>query len=185
MNIYQFDESLVHREIRPYDPVYTEVFLQVRAYVRSHISTVEVFHIGSTAIPDLRGKPMLDIAAVTTEGDLRAAQRDFEELGFHRRDVWVDRDEKPYVCGSVKVGGKSFNVNVHICRKNDSVHKKWLLFIQLLKQRPDLRRKYEVAKDRAHSIAPSNAEAYNREKEAVIQEIDREAEQWGGDRAFE
>jgi len=129
----------------------------------------------AVAIPELRGKPMLDIAAVTTHPDLRAAQREFEALGFHRRDVWVDRDDKPYVCGSVEVGEKVYNINLHICHRNDSVHKDSLAFMEILNRRPDLRRKYEETKDRAHSIDPANPEIYNREKEAVIREIHSEA----------
>jgi hypothetical protein len=51
--------------------------------------------VESTAVPDLRGKPMLDIATVTNRKNLRAEQEEFERLGFQRRDVWVDRDDKP------------------------------------------------------------------------------------------
>jgi len=43
--------------------------------------------------------------------------------------------------------------------------------MEILNQRPDLRRRYEEAKDRAHAIDPVNAEIYKREKEAVIRQI--------------
>ena len=171
MKLYPFDEGETHREIRPYDNVYREVFLKVRDYVESQIDSVELFHIGSTAIPDLRGKPMVDIAAVSTHENLRAEQGRFEQLGFHRRAVWVDRDDKPYVCGSTKAAGSRYNINIHICRRNDPVHRDSLEFIEILNSRPDLRRKYEYAKDRAHSVAPTDPEAYNREKASIIQEI--------------
>jgi GrpB-like predicted nucleotidyltransferase (UPF0157 family) len=175
MKILPFDESLRQRDIKPYDPVYADLFLRIKFHVESRLDTVEMIHIGSTAIPELRGKPMLDIAAVTTHPDLRVAQREFEALGFHRRDVWVDRDDKPYVCGSVEVGDKVCNINVHICHRNDSVHKDSLAFMDILNRRPDLRRKYAEAKERAHSIDPANPEIYNREKDAVIKEIHGEA----------
>lgn len=171
MIIHPFDEGSAHREIVAYDPIYEVMFRRVQEYVQSRLDTVEMFHIGSTAIPDLRGKPMLDIAAVTVREDLRAAQKELEDLGFHRRDVWVDRDDKPYVCGSVKAGDKTYNINIHICHRHDPVHRDSLSFIEILSRRPDLRRRYEAAKERAHSIDPVNAEIYNREKEAVIREI--------------
>lgn len=171
MKIGPFDEGLAHRKIVPYDPVYREIFLLVQGYVQARLWAVELIHIGSTAIPDLRGKPMLDVAAVTNRKDLRAEQKAFERLGFHRRDVWVDRDDKPYVCGSVKHNGNAYNINIHICNPNDPVHKDSVAFMEVLNQRPDLRRRYEEAKDRAHLIDPTNPEIYNREKEAVIREI--------------
>jgi GrpB-like predicted nucleotidyltransferase (UPF0157 family) len=67
------------------------------------------------------------------------------------------------------------HINIHICHRNDSVHKDSLVFMDILNRRPDLRRKYEAAKDRAHSIDPANPEIYNREKDAVIREIHDEA----------
>lgn len=171
MKLGPFDESESHREVRPYDTIYRDIFLKVSNYVESRLGTVELFHIGSTAIADLRGKPMVDIAAVSTHENLRVEQVRFEELGFHRRAVWVDRDDKPYVCGSIREAGVRYNINIHICRRNDPVHRDSLDFIEILTHRPDLRRKYEDAKDRAHSVAPTDPEAYNREKASIIQEI--------------
>lgn len=171
MNIRPFDEDLSHRRILPYDPIYRTLFLGIREHVQAAIPSTELIHIGSTAIPDLLGKPMLDIAAISIESDLRETQRGFVALGFHRRDVWVDRDDKPYVCGSVEQARRRYNVNIHICHRGDPVHEDSVAFIEILNGREDLRRKYEEAKQRAHAIDPANPEIYNREKEVVILEI--------------
>jgi len=170
--IEPFDEGLEHRNIVPYDPVYADVFSRVRAHALARLEGVELVHIGSTAVPGLRGKPMIDIAAITTRANLRESQKAFELAGFHRRPVWVDLDEKPYVCASILHEGRRFNVNLHICHRGDPVHEGSLAFIDILDRRPDLRRKYEEAKDRAHAIDPANPQVYNREKEAVIHEIE-------------
>jgi len=172
MKIEPFDEGLEHRNIVPYDPIYSDVFDTVRAYALARLTDVEFVHIGSTAVAELRGKAMIDVAAITDCANLREKQKEFELAGFYRRPVWVDRDEKPYVCGSVLHQGRRFNINIHICHQGDPVHKDSLAFIDILNRRPDLRRKYEEAKDRAHSIDPANPQVYNREKEAVIKEIE-------------
>jgi GrpB-like predicted nucleotidyltransferase (UPF0157 family) len=176
MKINPFDESPDHRNILPYDPAYAEVFAQVQRYVQERLEGVALVHIGSTAIRGLRGKPMVDIAAITQAENLRAAQQAFEALGFHRRAVWVDKDEKPYVCGRIAHDARTFNINIHICHHGDPVHADSLAFIDILERRPDLRTRYEEAKDRAHAIDPVNPEIYNREKAAVIQEIHAQIE---------
>jgi GrpB-like predicted nucleotidyltransferase (UPF0157 family) len=173
MKIYPFDENLAHRTLLPYNPVYRELFLEIREHVRARLPAAELIHIGSTAVADLRGKPMLDIVVLTVDQDLRQLQRQLEQLGFHRRDVWVDRDDKPYLAGSVRRHGATFNVNLHLCHPGDPVHVDSIAFMAILNRRPDLRRVYERAKDRAHGIDPSNPEVYNREKEAAILEIQR------------
>lgn len=174
MQIDRFDESLDHRHILPYDAAYAAVFARVAAHVTGLLPAVELVHIGSTAVPGLRGKPMVDVAALTTQADLRAVQREFEAIGFHRRPVWVDRDDKPYVCASVVHAGRRFNINIHICHPGDPVHHDSLAFLTILQQRPDLCRKYEQAKDRAHAVDPADPQVYNREKEAMIKEIEAE-----------
>jgi GrpB-like predicted nucleotidyltransferase (UPF0157 family) len=135
MKIEPFDEGLEHRNIVPYDPIYADVFDKVRAYALACLTDVEFVHIGSTAVPELRGKPMIDVASVVHQG-------------------------------------RRFNINIHICHQGDPVHKDSLAFIDILNRRPDLRRKYEDAKDRAHAIDPVNPQVYNREKEVVIKEIE-------------
>jgi len=171
MKLLAFDEGPDQRHILPYDAAYAGVFAQVQRHVHAQLEGVELVHIGSTAIVGLRGKPMVDIAAITSCDNLRMAQIEFEALGFHRRPVWVDMDEKPYVCASVLHDGRRFNVNLHICHRGDPVHVDSLAFMEVLDRRPDLRQKYEEAKDRAHSIDPADPQIYNREKEAVIREI--------------
>lgn len=184
LQIDAFDEGLAHRNIVPYDAVYARVFAAVRAFIGARLGTdlegVELVHIGSTAICELRGKPMIDIAAITACDDLREAQKAFERIGLHRRPVWVDRDEKPYVCASVLHEGRRFNINVHICHRGDPVHTQSLAFMDILRQRPDLRSKYEQAKDRAHAVDPADPQVYNREKESVIREIEGEIARLGG-----
>ena len=171
LKINPFDEDLSHRKIVPYDDVYREIFTAVKSLVESAINTVELFHIGSTAIPGLRGKPMIDIVAVSTRESLREEQAEFMKLHFHQRNVWIDRDDKPYICGSVKLNNSIYNINIHICHKDDWIHREGLRFVQALKGRDDLCRKYEQAKDRAHAMEPSNPEKYNQAKEQVINEI--------------
>jgi len=137
-----------------------------------HLGGVELVHIGSTAVQDLRGKPMIDAVAIAVPKNLRDVQGEFERVGFHRRRVPVDKDEKPYVCAAVAQAGRRFNVNVHVCHRGDPVHKDSLAFMDILARRPDLRQKYAKAKDRAHAIAPVDSQVYNEEKAAVIREIE-------------
>lgn len=172
MKLERFDEGLHHRHIVAWDPAYGEVFAEVREFVHALLDGVALVHIGSTAVDGLRGKPMIDAVAITARQDLREEQRAFERLGFHRRPVWVDKDEKPYVCASVLHAGRRFNINVHICHRGDPVHKDSLAFMDILGRRSDLRQKYEEAKDRAHAIDPTDPQVYNKGKEAVIREIE-------------
>ena len=168
--IHPFDESLEHRRVLPYNPKYTEIYQAVKILVETRCDGVEVVHIGSTAVDDLRGKPMVDLLAVTGDPELRRVQAALEMVGFHRRAVWTDTDDKPYVCGSVRRGGV-FNVNIHVCNENSPRHHGLVQFRDILRNHEQARRRYEKAKDDAHSVSPGDAEAYNEAKAPVIRAI--------------
>lgn len=171
MNILPFDESLAQRKILPYRSVYGALFESVRAYVDEVLPGITLIHIGSTAISDLRGKPMIDTFAVSDTKNLRTVQNEFERIGFHKRDVWTDRDDKPYVCGSIEHAGERFNVNIHICNRGNPALLEALSFMRQLAKSPSARRTYEKAKQKAHDAEPDNPELYNKAKETVILEI--------------
>ena len=56
----QLDEPI---EIQPYDPVWIEVFRSESAnlWARLRDQVIAIEHIGSTAIPGLRSKPVIDV----------------------------------------------------------------------------------------------------------------------------
>lgn len=64
-------------------------------FVEASVQDIELIHVGSTAAPDLRGKPMIDMLAVTEYNNLRERQLEFESLDFYRRDVWNATNDKP------------------------------------------------------------------------------------------
>lgn len=181
MNVLPFDEDQRHRALVPYDPVYGEVYRLVAGYILESLPQVEVVHVGSTAIPGIRGKPMIDMLVVTEESDLRQVQSSLLDIGFHRRSVWTDMDEKPYVCGSVAMPTGRYNVNLHICRRDDENHNGLVEFRDYLNNNELSRNEYDAAKLAAHTASPRDAKGYNEAKEPVIlgimQRIKQQAQQ--------
>ena len=52
--------------VLPYDPNWITEFERIRDYLMEQISdlVLEIKHIGSTSVPGLRAKPIIDIVAV-------------------------------------------------------------------------------------------------------------------------
>ena len=72
-------------ELQPHDPAWAEL---AAAEVRQLFdaigsSLVTVHHVGSTAIPGIRAKPILDLLPVVRDlNELDRRQADIEELGY-------------------------------------------------------------------------------------------------------
>ena len=148
-----------------------DVFSAIKNYVATRLPNIQLIHVGSTAIPDISSKPMIDTLAVIEEGNLRECQDKLVTIGFHRRDVWVDRDDKPYLCCSIMWQEQRFNINIHVCHLNDGTYRNLIGFRDLLRTRKDLCQEYDAAKRSAHQVDPKNPEVYNKAKEPVISKI--------------
>ena len=60
---------------------------------------VDIQHVGSTAIPAIHAKPIVDIAvAVRSFAEINAKQAELEARGFYRRS-WNDEGQELFACG--------------------------------------------------------------------------------------
>ncbi len=80
-------------EVVPYDPVWPARFLEIRAALRTAldgIPVVTIEHVGSTAVPGLAAKPVIDVDVVVERADLPAAIRALERAGYtHRGELGI------------------------------------------------------------------------------------------------
>lgn len=82
-------EYLVHMptpvEVVPYDPSWPKLFDQLRGELESSlagVSIVGIEHVGSTAVPGLPGKPVIDVDVVVERQAVCAAIRSLEATGY-------------------------------------------------------------------------------------------------------
>lgn len=157
------------------DPVFTDRYEIERERVReaSGGGLFGVFHVGSTAVPDLAGKPALDVLAVFDDRaslhDAAAALADgtyeFEHDGG---DVAVlTRWYEDYAAF----------VKLHV--RDDEKVRNQLLFREYLRENADARREYERVKRDAAEEHPGDPEAYTRAKTEVVRSLLERAQEAG------
>lgn len=79
-----------------YDPAWPETFERLRARVWPAVSDVasRIEHVGSTAVPGLAAKPVIDIDIVAPPGHIPHAIARLEGLGYaHRGDLGIPARE--------------------------------------------------------------------------------------------
>jgi GrpB-like predicted nucleotidyltransferase (UPF0157 family) len=139
---------------------------------RSKIATalreqvIGIEHVGSTAIPDVPAKPILDIL-VGVQGfdgarvciapmiDIGYSYRG--ENGIPRRHYFVKGDPRTH--------------HVHMVEIESDDWKATLRFRYLLRTHPDLASEYGREKERLVRVYFDNREAYQREKDKIIESI--------------
>lgn len=161
------------------DPVLRDRFEDVRSHVAdaSGDTLLGVFHIGSTAIPDLAAKPMVDVLAVYS--GYEAARATAERLAA--AEYRVRKDERDWI-QLVHTDGED-DAFVHFRPIDSDGWRDQLVFREYLRENPDARREYERVKRTAATEHPDSAEAYTAAKDDVVRRLEARAYEEGyGDR---
>lgn len=163
-------------ELQPYDPSWPEYFDSERERIHDLASDelLGIYHIGSTAVPGLAAKPIIDILAVySSRSAIHADKNEFpDEYRFHR-------DESDRVV--LTADGDDVSFTVHLRPRAVQGWRDQLVFRELLRDDPYARAKYEGAKRTAAAEYPDDVKAYTSAKQPVIQSLTDRAYKWGYD----
>ena len=74
---------------KPYNELFSELFLQEKTRLLSILNKecIDVEHIGSTAVPGLGGKGIIDIGVTVAKENIDSASRKIESLGYVFRET--------------------------------------------------------------------------------------------------
>ena len=153
----------------PYSPDWPVLFEQVAGDLRSALATVPsatVEHVGSTSVPGLAAKPILDIDVIVASADMDEAVEALVAAGYtHRGDLGMtDReafaapDEEP-------------RRNVYVCRAETLNVRNHLAVRDALRARSDLRDEYAATKLALAADPSMDIDTYIARKSAVLQKV--------------
>lgn len=140
------------RPIRPYerrpvllqawDPRVVTVAQQVIALIRARRPDLDVEHIGSTAVPGLPGKGIVDLGTEADAAEIPAITAAMYELGFGPQpgpDPWPPT--RPMHVGSYVLDGREFRVHFHVHPRGGDLQQD-LMFRDALRSDPELAAAY-------------------------------------------
>jgi GrpB-like predicted nucleotidyltransferase (UPF0157 family) len=162
-----------------HDPAWSTHFARESARVASAFparrSAIAVEHIGSTAVPGLLAKPIVDILLGSAEdpapatGELAAMeQRGYTFLGEdgRRPGRWLWR----------KRGVQSFNVS--LVRHGSDLWNDNLMLRDYLRTHPDEAERYAAVKREAQRASPDSLLGYGNGKRDFLEELKTRARRW-------
>lgn len=155
-------------EIRLEPVVWTARFETERAAVEaaSPDPPLGVFHVGSTAVPDLLAKPVLDVLAVYAGYEpARAAAAALVEEGY------TLRQDDPDWLQVTEPDDHDYPVFLHLRPRDVDAWRDQLVFVEYLRENRVARREYERVKRAAAAAHPDDPEAYTDAKAAVVRTL--------------
>jgi GrpB-like predicted nucleotidyltransferase (UPF0157 family) len=130
---------------------------------------VDVQHVGSTAVPRLPAKPILDLAAaVTTHAAIPELVEKLAGVGYIYRGDRADAGGHLFVWGpepDVRA------VHLHVVEVKDPQWRNYIRFRDTLRENPILRKRYGELKKKLKSTYPDDRESYTKSKHEFIQRV--------------
>lgn len=154
-----------------YDPLWAVAFTEERDRVLGALGPLAkgIEHQGSTSVPGMRAKPILDIlVGIHPIEDWQQCRAMLEGLGYD----YVENAGVPkhYIFGR----GRDLTERTHLLHIVDIASDEWrgnLAFRDALRADPELQRRYVEEKERAAASAPEGRARYTALKGPFIQSV--------------
>lgn len=166
---------MVKVQVVPYDESWPRIYALEANTIRNIIlnDLITITHIGSTAVPGLVAKPIVDILIVVKDvTKLDALNPLFEKEGYECR-------------GEDGIKGRRFfcknDNSIHVHAFDEQEHKiveALISFYDYLKDNPDVAKKYGELKIALANKYSNNIKKYKEGKEAFTREIQVSALEW-------
>jgi GrpB-like predicted nucleotidyltransferase (UPF0157 family) len=139
-----------------------------RVLIEAHadVPSAVVEHVGSTAVPGLAAKPILDIEVIVSPGDVAAAVRALESIGYvHQGELGL-------------AGREAFSAldddaarHVYVCHEGTLHVRNRLAVRDVLRRRDDLRDEYCAVKRALAADVETGISSYIACKSRVFQKV--------------
>jgi GrpB-like predicted nucleotidyltransferase (UPF0157 family) len=166
--------------VSDYNPAWPSWFQRLRAVVAGKLGAacLAIEHVGSTAVPGMTAKPIIDVIVVVADGALSAAKRLLGELGYrHQRDLGIRGRE---AFEPTDQGLRSSLPAHHLClcaRESEELTRQ-VAFRDYLRAHPQWASRLSELKRSLCERCGADRQAYIAGKSAMVQEITRLAQQW-------
>ena len=169
-------------QIVPYSAEWPETFRVLGSSLRGALGDVamRIDHIGSTAVPGLAAKPIIDVQISVAAFEPLAAYRDpLEQLGFVFRSDNPERTKRYF---RERPGAR--RAHIHVRRSGSWAEQFALLFRDYLRAHASDAERYESLK-RELAGRYRERRAYTDAKASFIWEVMRRADQWSQEVGWE
>ncbi len=161
--------GVTHSTVVAYDPAWAHFFRSMRERLQDLFVGCEAImeHVGSTAVPGLAAKPIVDIdVVVPSSPDIDAVRRLESDGHIHRGDLGIPGREALDVPPDLPYH------HLYVVAAGTKPHLDHLLLRDHLRSHPDAaerygRRKLEVA----HLITAESRQAYMEAKASIVEEL--------------
>jgi GrpB-like predicted nucleotidyltransferase (UPF0157 family) len=151
-------------EVYQADPHAPEVARRLIELIATRWPGTAAEHVGSSAVPELPGKNIIDLLLPAEPADIPAVTQALLELGFQHQLPVVFPASRPMLWGAFRHGPTDYRVHVHVVPASSPEVTAMRGFRDALRSDPILRRRYAALKRAIVAGGPVDPVAFSKAK---------------------
>ncbi|MCX9192597.1 hypothetical protein C3Y87_14470 [Carbonactinospora thermoautotrophica] len=159
--------------LRPYDPEWPHQYLRLRDQLAAALGevAVRIDHVGSTSVPGLTARPIIDVQVSVADLDAEEEYRPvLEALGYRLACRETSR----------RFFHRPHTAHVYVCAAGRAWEYDHLLFVAYLRAHPDRRDAYARLKQSLAAEYGTGSDLYHKLKSPFVYATIVHAEPWAG-----
>lgn len=159
-----------------YDLSFPELFEKEEERIKKILGKNDLIeHIGSTSVPGLGGKGIIDICIATSKRKLKFISEKLQEIGYEFGREGGSKERLFHKSSLKDERGNLRTYHVHVTFKESQEWKNVIIFRNYLKNHPEEVKKYAEIKKIAAKKAKEDREIYMQTKKPLIDEMVKKA----------
>lgn len=161
----------------PYDSVFRELFEKEKLYLQKILgNNLVIEHFGSTSVPGLGGKGVIDIYILTPKDQVKFVSHKLQQNGYVFKDFFKDEDHLFHQTDKM-YGDKIYHYHIHLSSLGNKNFTDCISFRDYLRTHPEAIKKYEklkhIALDKIKGVTNKEeiVKLYLDTKSSIIKEI--------------
>ena len=159
---------------RRYSEKFPVLFAYVKRRLREILPLTTIEHIGSSAVPGLGGKGIVDVMVAVPKRSVAGALKKLVANGYEYTGRGGSRDRK-FLMRTVRSGGRERQVHIHLTHSGSRVGRAAVVVRDYLRQDRAAAMEYAKLKRLAVKKAGGDGKKYRQFKKAFLDKIERKA----------
>lgn len=160
---------------RSYSKIFPELFQKEKERIASNVNLQLVIeHVGSTAVPGLGGKGIIDIAIAVDKRNIELVSKQIQAIGYEFRPMFSTPDRLYFIVYLTDLEEENRRYHIHLTYPENSEWKEFLGFRDYLRSHPKEAQEYAELKKQAALEASGEGEKYRKLKEPFFKKINSE-----------
>lgn len=154
---------------KPYRSHYPVLFEKEKERILFNFEMpITIEHIGSTAVPGLGGKGIIDIGIAVDKSKMEIVSHHLQKLGYEFRPTFSTPDRLYFIIYQSNSEETDQRYHIHLTYPQNPEWKNFLHFRDYLRSHPKALEEYSELKRQAVSMADNQGDIYRKIKEPIF-----------------